>query len=167
MKGITKKINLIIISMLIMSMVTLPQKCAAYRQHGADGAVTAGSLLEKAGIAVNVIPLEYPEGFTIGFVINGPSDSRIVIGFQDQKQTDTAVFISIDDKELVVPLSEHSAPVIVQQAGDDLLFWLCVVEAVINLVQGVELCDDNPLCIATSVISFVIAVMNCREQYGS
>ncbi len=165
MKGITEKISLIIIIMLIMSMVTLPQKCAAYQQHGAD---SAESLLAEAGITVNVIPLEYPEGFTIGFVINGPSDSRIVIGFPGQEQTGNAFFISIDGKELVVPLSDNSAAVIAQQAGNYILLFLCVIEAALILVEDIELCaDDDPLCFVTNLISFVATAMNCREQYGS
>ncbi len=152
MKVKTKKIGMLActLSLIMMVVCTVPAQSGETKQCG-----LVKTILKDVGITVDMVPLQRTDGFTRALVIEGPQAIPITIGLQAG-----SLLIAVGGDEYIAYIHNDGSYEIMQGDGTDLEEIICIISAVINGINAIELCDTE-LCVVLSVISTIINVTQC------
>lgn len=123
--------------------------------------------LSVAGLETEIVDLNRGDGFERGIYIEGIQDVTLLIGFPKTGITKgTPFLLSVEGVELLVELSEEEGLIVID--GDEELIPLnifdfveCILESIIDVVQGILSCGANPFCIVIVALSGVFKILGC------
>jgi hypothetical protein len=160
-----------------MPLVTLPalllviSLCVLPAQAAQAGRAVHPELLQKllstAGLSTEIFTLDRADGFAKGILIENVRDVSLMIGFPgDGIQKGTPFLLSIEGQEVVAALSEEGELIVI--AGEEALvpagildFVECILDTVDVLLEGIDNCGVNPICIIEVTFELVIDILEC------
>jgi len=160
MKRIGRFIGITGILLPLFCLTGIPQ--AQSRENIHSGLIN--HLLRISGIRAEMIQLQHPDGFSKAILIEKPQETSIIIGFKQNKAEKGETFlISVDGCEKVVKISEDGSFVIMDEDEDGISIAICIFDVIIDTVKAIELCDDESFCIAMTIFTMVLDIIQCAD----
>lgn len=159
-------------SMPMLLLCTVLVFCCSFNLHAAQVGKTIKpellqQLLNLAGLDTAVVALDRGDGFETGVSIEGLQDATLLIGFpRTGIAKETPFLLAIDGTEVLVALSEDGRlnviggdATFVPAGIDD--FVTCVLNAVDEMLAGIDACGVNPICIIGVTFEAVVDIFEC------
>jgi hypothetical protein len=125
----------------------------------ADARTTSlNKMLGSSGIAFKVVRLDRTDGFLFGFTFKGKKIPTITIapGFGRM------LLVQVNGNEMIFQ-GDGTGKMQIIQADGDIGIALCVLDAVIEFLSGLQTCQSDPACLFTQIYTMVTTIISCSE----
>ena len=107
---------------------------------------------EHIGVKAEMVRLQNADDFSQAIVIEGPKKVPVIIGIeQDKIGKSESLFLSLDGNERAVAIETEDGIEVLQ----------CIFDFIIYNLTEISLCEDDPVCITTGILSMMIDIIDC------
>lgn len=117
--------------------------------------------LRQNGISLKIIRLDRPDGFAFGVAFAGPDRSIVIAPGRSGRW-----LFQVGGDEVTVQHHAASGSMEIIQADGDILYALCIVQAVVTFFSDLTLCEGDFTCVVSSIIELVISITSCSGDAG-
>jgi len=152
--------QLVYVPVIALALVCCTGIPPAHSQQSSAAGVLPG-LLKAAGIDAEMKSLQRSDGFSDAVLLQGQDSVPVLIGF-DENRADTFL-ISIDGWDNIVTILEDGSYVTMAEDGAQVPVGLCILDAVVDMLVSVSVCEDEPVCVFTSIFAMVLDIVECVQ----
>jgi hypothetical protein len=155
MKNILKKNSrLIFVGVILLPLLCIMNVSPAHSKYP----TRPGKMkyfFENIGVKAEMVRLQSADGFSQAIVIEGPKKVPVIVGIeQDKMGKSESLFLSLDGIERAVVIETEDAIEELQ----------CIFDVIIYNLTEISLCEDDPVCITTGILSMMIDIIDCAGE---
>lgn len=115
-------------------------------------------MLSASGIGFKVVKLDRADGFLYGFSFKGKKIPSITIapGFGRM------LLVQVNGNEIIFQ-GDGTGKMQIIQADGDIEVALCILDAVVGFLRGLQTCQSDPACLFTEIFTMVTSIVSCSE----
>lgn len=115
--------------------------------------------LRQNGISLKIVRLDRHDGFVFGVSFSGPESSIVIAPGPFGRW-----LLNANGDEVMVQHDAASGNLEIIQADGDILYALCIVQAVVTFFSDLTLCEGEFDCVFGSIIDLVISILSCSGE---
>jgi hypothetical protein len=142
----------IIVSMVFLFAFSETAQAAAKKP-------TLNAMLKSSGIAFKVVMLNRTDGFMFGLSFKGKAIPEITIapGFNGM------LLVQVDGGDMIFQRDASGKMQLISADGGDLGSALCILNAVIDFLTGLQTSQGDPVRLFSAIFSLVTDITACTE----
>ena len=119
-------------------------------------ATSLKKMLSASGIAFKVVKLDRTDGFLYGFSFKGKQIPTITIapGFGRM------LLVQVNGNEMIFQ-GDGTGNMQIIQADGDIEVALCILDAVVGFLRGLQTCQSDPMCLFSEIVTLVTNITTC------
>jgi hypothetical protein len=119
--------------------------------------ISLNTMMKSSGISIKIERLDRTDGFMFGITFKGSKIPTITLapGFGRM------LLVQVDGADIILQ-GDGAGKMRIIQADGDIGVAICVLDAVIDFLTGMQTCQADPVCLFKQIFTMVISITECN-----